>query len=131
MRTFFDYCYYRISKAYRSLSEKSFCDWGFGVLATTLGFYALMITTFILHLFNCKLNREIIIIVLVPFILIDGIFSFFYDNKKKIDKYEKLEKRYSNDCNRIIKGLIAFLFVIGSLFSYIAALLICGYWVKI
>ena len=113
------------------MSEKSFCDWGFGVLATTLGFYALMITTFILHLFNCKLNREIIIIVLVPFILIDGIFSFFYDNKKKKDKYEKLEKRYSNDCNRIIKGLIVFLFVIGSLLSYIAALLICGYWVKI
>ncbi|MDR0863810.1 MAG: hypothetical protein LBO74_02615 [Candidatus Symbiothrix sp.] len=123
MKTLFDYCFYRISKAYRFWDEKDYCGWGYGVLFATFGFIALTLTNFILYTLHYKLTTTIIVIVLLPFIALDGVLSIFLQNKNK-KKYKQLEKEYKDEKYSKLKGWLVFLYVICSLTMYFVSLYI-------
>lgn len=127
MKILFNYCFYRIARAYRVLDEKNYCDWGYGVMFATFGFISLAIVTCILHLFQCKLTKTIIVIVQTPFILL-YVFSLFLNHQKK---YVQLDNYYKNEKYRQLKGWLVFFYVVGSLVSYFVSMLLCGYWVSI
>lgn len=122
MKRFFDYCFYRIAKVYRILDKKDYCDWGYGVMFATFGFIALALITCILYVLKYKLTNVIIIAVATPFILLDVLFTFFFN---KESKYMRLEKYYKNEKNRRLKGWLVFLYVFGSVALFFISLLLC------
>lgn len=128
MRNLFNYCFYRIAKAYRILDEKNYCSWGYGVMFATFSFIFLAITTWILHVFQHELTETIIIIVVIPFILLDALFSIFLNNEKK---YIQLDNYYKNEKYSQLKGWLVFLYIVGSFVLYIVSMLLCGYWVDV
>jgi cobalamin synthase len=128
MKTLFDYCFYRIAKAYRVLDEKNYCDWGYGVLFASFGFITLALTTLILHIIHYKLTTTIIVIVIIPFIALDAFFSLFL---KKQEKYIRLENHYKNEKYSRLKGWLVFLYLITCVSSYVVSMLLCGYWVSV
>lgn len=121
MKTLFNYCFYRIAKAYKILTPTDYCDWGYGVIFATLGLYSLTIVTWVLHFFQHNLNNTIIICVLMPFIVLN--FASMFLNHK--DKYIKLENRYKNEKHRKIKGWLVAIYAFGSLVLYIIAVFTC------
>jgi len=128
MKILFDYCFYRIAKAYRIFDDKNYCDWGYGVLFASFGFITLALTTLILHIFHYKLTTAIIIIVLIPFIALDMLFSLFLN---KQGKYIQLESYYKSEKYSKLKGWFVFLYVIISVLLYFISMLLCGYWVSV
>ncbi len=128
MKTLFDYCFYRIAKAYRSLDNKNYCGWGYGVLFATFAFITLALTTLILHIFHYKLTTTIIVVVAIPFIALDALFSIFLN---KEGKYIQLENYYKNEKYSKLKGWLVFLYIIISVALYFVSLVLCGYWVSV
>lgn len=119
MKKIFNYCFYRIAKAYRFFDEKNYCDWGYGVMFATFASISLAITTWILHIFQYKLTTTIIIIVVSPFAVLDGLFSLFLSNERK---YIQLENYYKNEKYSKLKGWLVFFYVVGSLVLYLVSI---------
>ncbi len=117
MKRFFDYCYYRVSKAYRVLDDKDYCIYGSMVVFGALGLYALSLVSLIFYVLNKELTNLLIGVTLISF----GIISLFFINKKK---YEELEERYRNEKSSKLKGWLVFLFIISSLILYIVSIAI-------
>ena len=102
MRPLFDYCYYRISKAYKSFGDTDYCNWGYWVMFASFGFIASAITTLVLHAFQLKLNKAIVIMVFVPVGVLDIIYGILVDNRIKHKKFERLDEKYKNERFKIL-----------------------------
>lgn len=111
----FNYCFYRIAKAYKRIDDNNYCEWGYGVLFASFALIALAITAQILNAFHFEFTPTINILVVLPFIILDAYYSFFKrnDNKKK---YSRLEDIYKNESNSGLKGCLVLLYIIGSIF---------------
>ncbi|KAA6302465.1 MAG: hypothetical protein EZS26_001297 [Candidatus Ordinivivax streblomastigis] len=123
MKTLFDYCYYRISKFYKSFGESGYHFSGGVVLFGCIGFNLLSLCIFILSLFDREINLAFIYIV----VIITGIFGLIFSSKKK---YQNLEKQYKNEENSKLKGWLVLLYGIGSVVLYFISMILCGYWVN-
>jgi archaellum biogenesis protein FlaJ (TadC family) len=128
LKSLFDYCFYRIAKAYRNFDDKEYCGWGYGILFASFGFIALALTTLILYIFHYKLTTTIIVIVSIPFLALDALFSIFLNKK---DKYIALEQRYGNEKNSKLKGWLVFSYVVGSVVLFFVSMILCGHWVSV
>jgi membrane protein insertase Oxa1/YidC/SpoIIIJ len=124
MKVFFDYCYYRIAKAYRVLDNKDYCMWGSFVLFSTFGFVLLSIFIFLFYMFDKKIDTAIIWTI----VMIVSVLSLFFVNKKK---FTELYEKYKDEKNSKLKGWLVFLYIIGSVVSFFVSLALCGYWVSV
>jgi uncharacterized membrane-anchored protein len=115
MKNLFDYCYYRISKAYRFWDEKDYWLGGRSVLFTCFSSHFLCLLAFVFSLFGKKFNSTIIILIVVCFFVL----SLFFYHKRK---YVELEKQYKNEKHSKLKGWLVFLYVIGSLVLFFVAI---------
>ena len=127
MKKLFNYCFYRIAKAYKLFDRRDYCDWGYGVLFATFGFTILSLVTCVLHIFHFKINSTIIVCTFVPFCALDFIFSMLISDKQKVTKYIELDNLYKNEKYRKIKGCLVAIYAIGSFVLYFVTLYACGY----
>lgn len=107
MKILFDYCYYRISKFYKSWESKDYCLHGGFVLFFTFAFIFLSILALICYL----LHKRIDAYVFTTIGLVICSISFFFLNKKK---YEELEQRYKDEKYSKLKGWLVLLYIISS-----------------
>ncbi len=115
MKTWFDYCYYRISKAYKFFDSKGYYISAGGVCAFTLAFIALALIKILFYFLKYDLTTPLIICVCIPFATLGILY---------IDpmRYEKLCKKYKNEKYSKLKGWLVFLYVISSFILYFVSL---------
>ncbi len=117
MKTWFDYCYYRISKFYENWGEKDGHFMGSLLVLGSLSFYFLSLLALVFSLLKIKFSTVLIGCILCVFIII----SLFFIDKKK---YKELELRYKNEKYHKLKGWLVFLYVISSFLLYFVSLYI-------
>ena len=122
MKTFFNYCFYRISKFYEDCGEKEGYIAGRIVVFASIGFLIATFLIFVFYLLDKKINLKIIWAIIV----VTSILSFFMKKKKYIEMAEK----YRDEKNRKLKGWLVFTYVISSFVIYIVSMMLCGYWVN-
>lgn len=115
MKRLFDYCYYRIAKAYRVLDEDDYMDWGYWVLFASFFWVAVAIALLIIHAFHIELTKKLIYIIGAPFFVLGLCTIFFVSDKKKEEKFRKLEEKYKNERFSRLKGWLVFMYIIGTL----------------
>lgn len=118
IKKIFYYCYYRIAKGYRFWGDSSYLDWGYWVLMATFCLITLSIAVPIFHIFDMEFTKSAIILVVIPFILLDIWTTFFLSEKRKIAIFKQLEKRYKNEPHKTLKGWLVALYAVGTLVLY-------------
>lgn len=118
MKQLFDYCFYRIALFYKKrMPLEDYITQGHTLLVSALGLYAIAIVNILLHLLGIKLTKEIIILVLIPFCIIIFFNTRFFPNSEQLFKEKK--NKYKNERCRWFKGVLVFLFLVGSFVSMI------------
>ncbi len=113
MKQLFDYCFYRIALFYKKrMPFEDYIVQGHTLLVSALGFYAIALTNILLHLLGIELTKEIIVFILVPFCIIVFFNNRIFPNSEKL--FKDKEKEYENERYKWFKGLLVFLFVMGS-----------------
>jgi Ca2+/Na+ antiporter len=127
MKTFFEYCFYRISKFYLDWGEsRLYCSSGLIVVASVIVFYCLSLLIFALYLFDKELSFRNLQMLMGISVVIILIALFVFDLKTK---YKQLQRHYKNEKHSKLKGWLIFLFAISSVASYFITMVLCGYWV--
>lgn len=112
MKRLFDYCYYRIAKAYRKVEDKYYCMYGSFVSFLPIIAIVLVLISLVLYQLNKKLTSPIIIGVVV----ILSVVSLFFDSQ---NKYDELEQEYKNEKHSKLKGCLVFLWILSPIALYI------------
>lgn len=121
MKTLYDYCFYRIARAYKVFDDKDYCNWSNSVLFLTLGFVSLAIIAFIIRFFGYELTTTMAKIGAIPVIVLDFYFTFFR-NRDNRRKYNRLEEKYKGEKYKTLKGWLIFFYVIGAIVVYCLSL---------
>lgn len=118
MKQLFDYCFYRIALFYKKrMPFEDYITQGHTLLVSALGLYAIAMVNILLYLLEVRLTKEIIIIVLIPFCLIIYFNNRFFQNSEQLFEEKKIE--FENERFKWFKGLLVFLFVMGSFVSMV------------
>ena len=113
LKTLFYYCYYRIAQAYRSFNDWDFLDWGYYILYTSFMFISYSLAVPISYVLNRELTKTAFVLMAIPFILL-YVRTFFISEKRKMELFNKLEKRYKNEPHRKRNGWLVAMFVLGT-----------------
>lgn len=103
MKTLFYYCYYRISQAYRSFDDSDYLDWGYRVLFATFCFIAFSIAVPISSFMDKRLTKTSFVLLALPFLFLYAR-TWFIPDKRKMDLFKRLEKRYKDEPHKKLKG---------------------------
>lgn len=125
MRIFFEYCFYRAAKFYKSWGENN-NYYISGKFSLFLALCANLLTLIGLFYFIFGTKYSINIVYLVWILL--SVLSFFILNRKK---YAELEQRYKEERNSKLKGWLVFLYIIGSIILFFVSLYLYGYWIGV
>lgn len=118
MKQLFDYCFYRIALFYKKrMPFEDYITQGHTLLVSALGLYAIAMVNILLHLLGIKLTKEMIILVLIPFCIIIFFNNRFFSNSEQL--FEEKKKKYKNERCKWLKGMLVFLFVMGSFVSMV------------
>lgn len=116
MKKLFDYCFYRIALFYKKLVPWGrYISQGHTLLITAFGFYAIAVANILLHLFGFELTKELLIIIIIPFGIIIFINDSVFPNSDRL--FMEKKKEYENERFKWFKGLLVFIFIIGSFIS--------------
>lgn len=118
MKRLFDYCFYRIALFYKKhLPFENYITQGHALLITAFGFYAIALANIFLHLFDLRMSKTILIVIIIPFCVLicfnHGVFP------KSDELFEEKKKTLENERFRWFKGLLVLLFVLGSFVSMV------------
>lgn len=118
MKRLFNYCFYRIALFYKKhLPLEDFITQGHTVLISALAFYAIALVNVLLCFFEVELSKELVILIIIPFCVLVFFNSHFFPNSEEL--FKEQQKKYKNEKARWIKGLLVFLFLIGSFVSMV------------
>lgn len=118
MKRLFNYCFYRIALFYKKhLPLESYITQGHTVLISALGFYAIALVNVLLYFFGVEMSKELVILIIIPFCVLIFFNSRFFPNSEEL--FKEQQKKYKNEKARWIKGLLVFLFLIGSFVSMV------------
>lgn len=120
MKRLFDYCFFRIALFYKKrMPFEDYITQGHTLLVSALGLYAIALVNILLHLLGIKLTKEIIFLVLIPFCIIIFFNNRFFPNSEQL--FEEKRKNYNNERCKWFKGMLVFLFLVGSVVSMITS----------
>lgn len=120
MKRLFDYCFFRIALFYKKrMPFEDYITQGHTLLVSALGLYAIALVNILLHLLGIKLTKEIIFLVLIPFFIIIFFNNRFFPNSEQL--FEEKRKNYNNERCKWFKGMLVFLFLVGSVVSMITS----------
>lgn len=118
MKRLFNYCFYRIALFYKKhLPLESYITQGHTVLISALGFYAIALVNVLLYFFGVEMSKELVILIIIPFCVLIFLNSRFFPNSEEL--FKEQQKKYKNEKARWIKGLLVFLYLIGSFVSMV------------
>lgn len=120
MKHIFNYCVYRIAKAYKKMHMRDYISQGYYLMFFAFTFYALALTECILSLFDRKINERIIILFCIPTIIEVLFFQRLFPNHEKI--FKEYNTRYQHEKFGSLKSISVFIFVIMSLVCFILVL---------
>lgn len=123
MKTLFYYCYYRIAKGYRFFNDSYYLDSGYAVLFATFCFIAFSIAVPISSFMDKRLTKTSFILLAVPFLFL-YVRTWFIPEKRKMDLFKRLEKRYKDEPHKKLKGWAVALYAVGTLILYFVMLAI-------
>ena len=115
IKKLFYYCYYRISRGYRSFNDSHYLDSGHIVLFCTFIYITVAIVSPIFYIFNVEFTKKVLIWVAIPFIMLSAWITFFVSEKRKMDLFKRLEKQYKNEAHKKLKGWLVILYIVGTL----------------
>ena len=116
MKCLFNYCFYRIALFYKKrMPLEDYITQGHTVLVSAICFYCIALLNIVLFFVGYKLTKEIVIVLLIPFCIIILLNAQVFPNSKQL--FEKMEKELGRERFHWFKGLLVFLFVIGSFAS--------------
>jgi hypothetical protein len=125
MKRLIDYCFYRIASFYKKFSLwDSYVAQGQTLLVTALGFYTIALVNILLRQFGIAMTKEIIIIIFI-LLGIPLFFSKYFNNHFSEQLLEELQSKYEEERLKWLKGVLVFLFLIGSL-----VFMILSYYIK-
>lgn len=113
MKELFLYTYYRIVRYYKKW--EGWIGWdpeGMGMMAllASISYYTTSILVIILHFYKHEPSRNILIMIWGG----AAIVGMFLGSEKL---YNELEQKYKNETNRILKGWLVSIFIMGSVLS--------------
>jgi archaellum biogenesis protein FlaJ (TadC family) len=114
MKTLFYYCYYRISQAYRSFNDSDYLDSGYHVLFASFTFIVFSIAVPISSFGDKRLTKISFILLAAPFLFLYAR-TWFIPEKRKMDLFKRLEKRYKDEPHKKLKGWLVALYAVGTL----------------
>lgn len=119
MKTFFEYCFYRASKFYKSWGEtNNYYNSGKAVLILALTSNILtLIGLFCFFILGYGYSINVVYLVFITL----TVLSIFVLREKD---YKRLEQRYKNEKNSKLKGWLVFFYVIVSFVLYFISLYI-------
>ena len=121
MKRLFEYCFYRIALFYKKhLPFEDYITQGHTLLISALGFYAIALVNIMLHLFGIELSKGMIFIIIIPFCILIMFNNRFFQKSEQL--FEEKSNELSNERFKWIKGLLVFLFVLGSFASMILSI---------
>ena len=120
MKHIFNYCVYKIAKAYKRMHMSDYIGQGYYLLFFAFTFYALALTECILSLFDRKINEWVIILFCIPTIIEVLFFNDLFPNHEKV--FKEYNTKYQHEKCSWLKSILVFIFVIMSLVSFILAL---------
>jgi len=116
MKTFFEYCFYRSAKFYKSWGENNnFYISGKFSLFLALCCNTLTLIVLIYSLLGTKYSINIVYLV---WILL-SVLSFFVLNKKK---FAELAEKYKDEKNSKLKGWLVFTYIVGSVILFFVSI---------
>ena len=118
MKDLFLYMYYRIVRYYKNWD--GWIGWdpegrGMIVLFASISYYILSILVIILRFYEQELSESMIMMI----VGVGAIIGLFIGSKKL---YNQLDLKYKNETNRVLKGWLVFVFVIGGFLSFFITL---------
>lgn len=118
MKQLFDYCFYRIALFYKKrMPFEDYITQGHTLLVSALGLYAIAMVNILLLLLGIRLTKEILILVLMPFCIIIFFNNRFFPKSEQLFEEKKIE--YENERFKWFKGLLVFMFIMGSFVSMV------------
>lgn len=118
MKRLFNYCFYRIALFYKKhLPLEDYITQGHTILISALGFYFIALVNILLPLFRVGMSKELIIIIIIPFCVMIFFNNRIFPNSKEL--FKEQQKKNKNEKAGWIKGLLVFLFLIGSIVSMV------------
>lgn len=123
IKKLFYYCYYRITKGYRFFNDSYYLDSGYAVLFATFCFIAFSIAVPISSFMDKRLTKTSFILLAVPFLFL-YVRTWFIPEKRKMDLFKRLEKRYKDEPHKKLKGWAVALYAVGTLILYFVMLAI-------
>lgn len=114
---FFNYCFYRISSAYKFLDNTGYYISGNVIVSACQSFNTIALFLVLFSLIDIKLTQTAIILIGVFFVIIN---LFLYDKKK----YNKLSEQWKDEKHKTLKGWLVFAYVVASLVLFFASLYI-------
>ena len=121
MKTLFYYCYYRISQGYRYFNDSDYLDWGYHFLFTSFLFITLSVAVPVWYVLDVEFTKKTVIWVAIPFIFLYAR-TWFIPEKRKMDLFKQLEKRYKDEPHKKLKGWLVAFYVVGTLVLYFVML---------
>jgi hypothetical protein len=114
---FFNYCFYRISSAYKFIDGTGFYIYGNGVVSSCQAFNTISLISVLLTFFEYKLSKEIIISTIAFYFIL----NLFLNTK---NKFNLLSERWKEEKHKTLKGWLVFAYVVASLVLFFVSLYI-------
>lgn len=114
---FFNYCFYRISSAYKFIDSTGYYIYGNGVVSASQSFNVLTLISIFIYVIEEKQKPSYALIV-GALIFITNL--FLYDK----NKYNKLSEQWKDEKHKTLKGWLVFAYVVASLVLFFASLYI-------
>lgn len=109
--SFFYYCFYRISSAYKYLDSKDYHIYGGVIVSGCQAFNLLSILSIVFYLLGLKQSKLIIVFVIISFCILN---LFILDKKK----YAELNERWKSESNKMVRGYFVLAYIVISILTY-------------
>jgi len=114
---FFNYCFYRISSAYKLLDSTGYFISGNVIVSSCQAFNSITLLSIMFFLIEVELTKIIIIFTGLIFVIIN---LFILDK----NKYIELSEKWKDEKFKTLKGWLVFLYVLISLVLFFVSLYI-------
>jgi len=112
---FFNYCFYRISNAYKFLDNTGYYISGNVIVSACQAFNTIAIFSILLSYTETKLTKTTIIVIGLFFITMN---LFLYDK----NKYDKLNGQWKDEKFKTLNGWLVFIYLAASLIVFFVSL---------
>lgn len=114
---FFNYCFYRISHAYKFLDSTGYYISGSMIVSACQAFNVIALFSILFSISKINLSKPIIIVIGVLFVIMN---IFLYDK----NKFYKFHEQWENETHKTTKGWLVFIYVVASLVLFFVSLYI-------